>query len=79
MCKLAILINIIILECHHSCSTCKTTDINCESCSSIWHRNINITDNTCPCDNGFYDDSINSECKICSSKCVTCETFPTNC
>ena len=66
--------------CHSSCATCTgTTHTSCTSCSAASFRSTFVSsNNSCPCDAGYYDSGIvmwchaNSTTKLTERLCPTC-------
>ncbi len=63
--------------CDYSCLSCSYGgNDNCTSCPNATFRTLN--NNTCYCDDGYYDNSV-AICSQCDSACLTCYTTSTNC
>ena len=66
--------------CHSSCATCTgTTHTSCTSCSAASFRSTFVSsNNSCPCDAGYYDSGIvmwchaNCTTKLTERLCPTC-------
>jgi hypothetical protein len=66
-------------KCHYSCSACWGSNTFCTSCDSTKQRTLNTTDNTCPCNLGYYDNGA-AMCQPCHSTCWGCNgPLSTNC
>ena len=53
---------ILCVLCHYSCKTCTVAGASgCASCDNLVFRTA-ISANTCPCDDGYFDDSSNALC-----------------
>jgi hypothetical protein len=48
-------LNPLCLPCHYTCKSCVSSSTTCTSCPSNTHRTHSPTNNTCPCDQHFYD------------------------
>jgi hypothetical protein len=64
----------ICLPCHHSCNTCNNNNLpdQCTSCPSGTSKRVDnivqvplpdISLGTCTCQPGYYDDTLNQDCK----------------
>ncbi|CAD8081223.1 unnamed protein product [Paramecium sonneborni] len=67
----------VCMKCHASCQECQTIATFCLQCNTnktfrLDSSNIN---NTCPCQDGYYDDGMNTVCKLCHPQCNTCSQF----
>ncbi|CAD8081203.1 unnamed protein product [Paramecium sonneborni] len=67
----------ICMKCHASCQECQNTTTNCISCNinKTFRIDKSTINNTCPCQDGYYDDGMNMVCKLCHPQCNTCSTF----
>lgn len=59
--------------CDSTCLACINANTICLSCDSSLHRAI--SNNTCPCNDGFYE---NITCIACTSLCTRCSYTPFN-
>jgi len=72
-------------KCHYSCKTCLYNNLptDCSSCdmpTNIHRLDHSLTISTsCPCEDGYFDENLNPECKICKYFCKTCITTDSNC
>lgn len=57
--------------CRYSCLTCTTTNVYCTTCDATAFRVINLTDHTCRCTSGYFDNNV-TICATCDSTCLTC-------
>lgn len=61
------------LACSPTCVTCTTSANVCTQCDfNNQHRTLNLSSQTCICTNGFYENTPNTSCFACDSKCLTC-------
>ena len=62
------------LPCHYSCSYCSgPLSTDCLFCTADAFRSLDTTANTCPCDDGYYDNGTSLElCQPCHPYCLTC-------
>lgn len=65
--------------CLYPCFTC-TGPLSCKTCSALAHRTIVTADNTCPCNDGYFDSATSTQlCSTCDYSCKTCSSSATNC
>lgn len=61
-------------KCHYTCPSCSgPLDTNCVSCNdAVTKRYMPENLKTCPCSNGYYDVTGNTNCSACDRSCATC-------
>ena len=72
------------VPCHHTCRTC--TDSSATSCTGCYPNATKNLDNSCSCNEGYYNVSIPdpcvtipcSVCTPCDSSCKSCNDSGTN-
>jgi len=70
---------IIFLVCDDTCVGCFGTATSCTACSGAYLFVEGETDNNCviSCSDGWYEDG--SDCSLCASPCIYCDTADDDC
>lgn len=65
----------LLIVCEYPCLECDSSTV-CTSCHSDYKR---IDTQSCRCEDKFYDDKEEKECKMCQYPCLTCVDSKDNC